>query len=216
MSRVTAGTFLLALLAAGPACKSKPDPPGTVNVTLINMTDEIATGVVLEFDRRLQDVELESDEGFKNTRLGEPSPWSVTLSKGALHEGEAASFIVTGAEGAPEFVRGEWRFASGAEKPSVINARSRYRSLSDESTSEPARASASTLVSGSTAVDPVVPASTTWTSGTALNSLIRVQKSADASIAETVQFRPSTGFPSTAKCPAWTRLWQVLQRRTSL
>ena len=116
--------LLLAALAAG--CKSTPDPPAPVNVPLINLHDEIASGVVLEFDRRIQGAEMESDSGFATVRVGTPTPNSVTLTGGRLREGEAASYVVTGAEGAPNFVGGRW-FHSGQEGPAVRRNETRVR-----------------------------------------------------------------------------------------
>ena len=118
-----------ALLAAGlllAGCKSTPDPPAPANVTLINLHDEVASGAVLEFDRPIQRAELESDSGFESIRIGEPTPNSVTLSNGRLREGEAASYVVTGTEGAPNLVGGHW-FHSGQEGPRLRRNETRVR-----------------------------------------------------------------------------------------
>ena len=105
--------LLLALLGSvggvgGMGCKSRPDPPGTLNVTLINMNDQTATGVVLEFDRRIEEVVPEGRGGFQTVRLEDPTSWSVLLTGGALEERQSVSYLVTAAEGAPKLVRGRW------------------------------------------------------------------------------------------------------------
>jgi hypothetical protein len=122
--RIGIGALLVAALLAG--CKSTPDPPAPANVTLINLHDEVASGAVLEFDRRIQHAELESDSGFASVRVGQPTPNSVTLTGGRLREGEVASYVVTGAEGAPNFVGGHW-FHSGQEGPPLRRNETRIR-----------------------------------------------------------------------------------------
>jgi hypothetical protein len=122
--RYRIGALLVAALLT--SCKSTPDPPAPVHVTLINLHDPVASGAVLEFDRRIESAELESDSGFAKARVGEPTPNSVTLTGGRLREGEAASYVVTGAEGAPTFVRGHW-FHSGQEGPALRRNETRFR-----------------------------------------------------------------------------------------
>jgi len=126
--RKTSGALRALLVACvlPAACKSTPEAPASANVTLINLHDQVASGAVLEFDRRLQRADLESDSGFPTVRVGEPTPNCVTLLGGHLREGEAASYVVTGAEGAPIFQRGNW-FHSGQEGPALRRNETRIR-----------------------------------------------------------------------------------------